>query len=440
MEGSELSQELARRSIVLGQNDGILPLRPGGLDVAVIGPHADAPSLQFPTYTYASWREANEAVMRGELGTMNGADDIVAAWYGALFTPQDGHSLVRERYSARSLAQEIGEHARSVRTEPGCTLTHDLGTEAIEHAVTAARAADVVVLALGGASLWFTGERTEGEASDTADITLPAAQVRLAEALAAAGTPIVIVLVQGRAYALPKVIQDAAAIVVAPYAGPFGTKSVTDVLFGVVNPSGKMPYSLPRHSGQIPVYHHQKAGSGYRNPLPPSVTRHYLDLEATPLWPFAHGLSYTTFALSDLDCGPDIGADGTGQISATVANTGARDGAVVVQLYLRINTFGVTRPAQQLGGFVRVELAARESRRVTFAVDATQLAYTNLAHEVAVEPARVDVFVGFDSDDRSLEGSFEVVGAPRMVPGDERSFLSAATVDPVASARATGRG
>jgi beta-glucosidase-like glycosyl hydrolase len=430
-EGSDLSLELARRSIVLGRNDGILPLTPGGLDVAVIGPHADAPSLQFPTYTYASWREASEAIMRGELGTMNGAEDVVASWYEAHFTPQDGHSLVQQRYGARSLVAEIAEHARSVRTERGCALTQDLGDEAVGRAVAAARAADIVVLAVGGASLWFTGERTEGEASDTADITLPAAQVRLAEAVAATGTPMVVVLVQGRAYALPKVVQGAAAIVVAPYAGPFGTRSIADVLFGVVNPSGKLPYSLPRHSGQIPVYHHQKAGSGYRNPLPPSVSRHYLDMEATPLWPFAHGLSYTTFALTDLDCGPDIGTDGTARISATIANTGDRDGAVVVQLYLRVNTSGVTRPAQQLAGFARVELSVGQRRRVTFEVDASQLAYTNLARQVAAEPARVDAFIGLDSDDRALQGSFAMVGEPRIIPGAQRSFLSTAVVNTV---------
>ena len=243
---------------------------------------------------------------------MNGADDVVTAWYEAISNGQDGHSLVQDRYGARSLVAEVRDRGHTVRFEPGCALTRDLGDEAIERAVAAAREADVVVLALGGASLWFTGERTEGEASDTADITLPAAQVRLAEAVAATGTPIVVVLVQGRAYALPKVIQEAAAIVVAPYAGPFGIRSVADVLFGAMNPSGKLPYSVPRHSGQIPVYHHQKAGSGYRNPLPPSVTQHYLDMAATPLWPFGHGLSYTTFALSDLDCGPDIDTDGIG--------------------------------------------------------------------------------------------------------------------------------
>ena len=172
-EGSDLSQELARRSIVLAKNSGLLPLSPGGLDVAVIGPHADAPSLQFPTYTYASWREANEAIIQGELGTMNGAEDTVTAWYETISDGQDAHSLVQDRYGARSLVAELGEHARSIRTEPGCALTRDLGDEAIQRAVAAAREADVVVLALGGASLWFTGERTEGEASDTADITLP---------------------------------------------------------------------------------------------------------------------------------------------------------------------------------------------------------------------------------------------------------------------------
>ena len=428
-EGSDLSQELARRSIVLAKNSGLLPLSPGVLDVAVVGPHANAPSLQFPTYTYASWREANEAIIQGELGTMNGAEDTVTAWYETISDGQDAHSLVQDRYGARSLVAELGEHVRSIRTEPGCALTRDLGDEALQRAVAAAREADVAVLALGGASLWFTGERTEGEASDTADITLPAAQVHLAEAIAATGTPMVVVLVQGRAYALPQVVQDAAAIVIAPYAGPFGNRSIADVLVGMVNPSGKLPYSIPRHSGQLPVYHHQKAGSGYRNPLSPGVMQRYLDLEATPLWPFGHGHSYSTFVLSDLDCGPDIDTKGTARIGATVENAGDRDGAVVVQLYLRVNTTGVTRPAQQLGGFARVQLAPGQQQRVTFAVDASQLACTNLARQIAVEPARVDVFVGFDSDDRSLAGAFHVTGAPRIVPGTERSFLSTVSLD-----------
>ena len=222
--------------------------------------------------------------------------------------------------------------------------------------MAAAEASDVVVLALGGASLWFNGERTEGEASDSADISLPAAQTRLAEAVAATGTPLVVVLMQGRAYALPPVVQDAAAIVVASFGGPFGPAAVADVLFGASEPEGRLPYSVPRHSGQIPVYHHQRAGTGYRNPLPPDVPQLYLDMPATPLYTFGHGLSYTDFELDGLTAGDEFDTSGSVEISATVRNIGGRAGVAVPQLYVRVNSTGVTRPAQQLAGFARVEL------------------------------------------------------------------------------------
>ncbi|MET9761726.1 glycoside hydrolase family 3 N-terminal domain-containing protein [Streptomyces sp. NPDC006372] len=430
-EGTELSHELARRSVVLAKNDGILPLVPGTLNVAVIGPHANAAKLQFPTYTYASWREATDAVTRGELGNMLGAEDVTTSWYKAMFEPVDPEAFVHERFGARSIAEEISDFAQQVRSEQGSTLTRPLEQEAIDRAVDIAREADVVVLALGGGSLWFTGERTEGEASDTADISLPAAQTRIAEAVAATGKPLVVVLVQGRAYALPEVVQNASAIVMAPYGGPFGAKAIAEVLFGVTNPSGKLPYSVPRHSGQVPVYHHQKAGSGYRNPLPPNVAQHYLDLEATPLLPFAHGLSYTDFDLGDLSHDTGIDTDGTARIAVTVTNTGPVTGATVVQLYVRVNTKGLTRPAQQLAGFSRIELPRGESRRVTFRLAAAQLGYTNLARDFAVEPARVDFFLGFDSDDRRVEGAFDLAGKPRVLASADRAFLSDVEIENV---------
>jgi beta-glucosidase-like glycosyl hydrolase len=429
VEGTALSEQLARRSVVLVKNDGILPLRPGSLNVAVIGPHADAAALQFPTYTYPAWREATLVMASGGLANMIGVDEVVASWNDELFPPIDAETFVRSRYGARTISQQIAEFAASAVTEPGCTLTRPLGQETLERAMNAARGSDVVVLALGGASLWFHGERTEGEASDSADIALPTAQTVLAEALAATGKPLVVVLVQGRAYTLPEVVKNAAAIVVSPYGGPFGPNAVAEVLFGAINPSGKLPYSIPRHTGQIPVYHHQKAGTGYRNPLPPGVSQHYLDMEATPLYPFGHGLSYTGFSLGELAGDPEIDTGGVGRISVTIINTGSVDGAAVVQLYLRVNTSSVTRPAQQLGGFCRVELAPDESRRVTFRLAAAQLGYTNVTRDFAVEPARVDYFIGFDSDDRRLEGSFELVGKPRVLGSAERSFLSEAVAE-----------
>ncbi|MEV4264027.1 glycoside hydrolase family 3 N-terminal domain-containing protein [Kribbella sp. NPDC049584] len=429
VEGLELSRQLAERSIVLAKNDGILPLAPQH-KIAVIGSHAATALRQFATYTYPAWREAVNAMSRGDLGNMLGADEIIASWYEAVLSPVDPEKLVRERYGARPLSEEIADYAATVRSEQGSTFTPPLDPDAVERAVAVAREADVVVLALGGASLWFNGERTEGEASDSADIALPAVQTELAEAVAAVGKPVVVVLVQGRAYTLPDVVKNASAIVVAPYGGPSGARSVAGVLFGATNPSGKLPYSIPRHTGQIPVYHHQHAGTGYRTPLPPSVPQHYLDLEATPLYPFGHGLSYTDFELGNLQSDHQLAMDGVAQIEASVTNTGRVDGAAVVQLYLRVNTSGVTRPAQQLAGFGRVELAAGESRRITFQVAATKLGHTNVARDFAVEPATVDFFLGFDSDDRRLQGALELVGEPRVLTAAQRSFLSVTTISP----------
>ncbi len=423
-EGRDLSAELARRSVILARNAGILPLVSNALTVAVIGPHADAPALQFPTYTFPAFREGTLFMSAGELGNMVGVDPGMAGWNSAVFPPISTDDLVREMHGATSLVESVGRYASRVVTAPGCTLTRDLDRAELDQAVAAAREADVVVLALGGASLWFAGERTEGEGSDSADIALPAAQVRLAEAVVATGVPTVVVLVQGRAYTLPEVVRDAPALLISGHGGPFGPQAVADVLFGTTNPSGKLPYSLPRHGGQVPVYHHQKAGSGYRMPLPPGVDQHYLDLPASPLYPFGHGLSYTTFALSDLAVTPTIDMQGAASVSATVSNTGDRAGATVVQLYLRVNTSGVTRPAQQLAGFARVDVEAATSRRMTFHVAATQLGYTNLARDFAVEPARVDVYLGLDAHDRQLEGSFELSGAPRILSSAERSFFS----------------
>lgn len=428
-EGRELSRELARRSVVLAKNDGILPLDSEDRTVAVIGPHADAVTLQFPTYTYPASRDMGKAMAQGEMTNWVGGDPALAAWYDAMGSTEDSDTFVRNRYGVRPLHEEIAGFAGTVVTERGCTLTRPLGQDAVERAVEAARRADVVVLALGGASLWFNGERTEGEGSDSADVSLPAAQTELAQAVAATGTPLVVVLVQGRAYVLPEVVRNAAAIVVAPYGGPFGPKAVAEVLFGGVNPSGKLPYSIPRHTGQIPVYHHQKAGTGYRNPLPPGNDRLYLDTEATPLFPFGHGLSYTGFTFDNLTHDPQTDTEGTTRIGATISNTGQVAGAAVVQLYARVNTTGgVTRPAQQLVGFSRVELAPQESSQVTFSLAAAQLGHTNAARDFAVEPARVDFFLGLDSDDRRLEGSFQLVGKERVLSSEERSFLSEATI------------
>jgi beta-glucosidase len=426
-EGRELSRELANRSVVLLRNDGILPLASGVHSIAVIGPHADGVKLQFPTYTYPAFRDMTRYMSSGGMGNMVGIDPGMAAWNAALLpdTPMD--EFVRTSLGATSLADELGRHAVVV-AHSGSTLTRDLSEPEFRGAVDAARSADVVILALGGASLWFNGERTEGEGSDSADISLPAAQVRLAEAVAATGTPIVAVLFQGRPYVLPEAVRSAAALVVAPYGGPFGPSSVADVIFGTVDPSGRLPYSIPRHTGQIPVHYHQKAGTGYRNPLPPDVATHYLDVPATPLHTFGEGLSYMRFELTDLDGDAVATVDGAWNVKTVVRNVGERAGATIVQLYARVNAIGVTRPAEQLVGFARVELAARQSRTVRFTVDATQFGFTGLDRLFAVEPGQIDYFLGFHADDRRQSGAFPLTGDRRVLSSSDRRFFSETTI------------
>ncbi|WP_045277408.1 glycoside hydrolase family 3 N-terminal domain-containing protein [Microbacterium terrae] len=426
-EGVDVSRELARRSVVMLENDGILPLSPSA-KIAVIGPHADNVVNQFATYSYPAFRDMMVHMSSGGMGNMIGVDPAMVEWNNTVFAGGPGEHYVRDRLGARSLGEVLAERAASVVVERGASLTADLTDAEFDRAVATADGADIVILALGGASLWFNGERTEGEGSDSADISLPAAQTRLADAVAATGTPVVTVLTQGRAYVLPESVRASRALVVAPFGGPFGPDAVADVLFGEVNPSGKLAYSIPRSPGQIPVYHHQRSGTGYRKPLPPDVTHHYLDTEATPLYGFARGESFTSFELIDLEADRTMTTDGSVRISATVRNTGGRAGATVVQLYAGAFGLGVTRPAQQLAGFQRVELDASASVRVSFEVQARQFGYTALDGAFTVDPGPLKLWMGFDSETPALATEIEVTGARLPLKSGERSFLSVVTV------------
>ena len=426
-EGEETSRELARRSVVLLENDGVLPLSTD-VKIAVVGPHARNVVNQFATYSYPAFRDMMVHMSSGGMGNMIGVDPAMAEWNGEVFATGRGEEYVRDRLGARPLGEVIAERAPQVTIASGTTLLGHASDGAFERAVQAAATADVVILALGGASLWFNGERTEGEGSDSANIELPAVQRELADAVLATGTPLVTVLTQGRPYVLPESVLASNALLITSFGGPFGPDATADVLFGDVNPSGKLPYSIPRHGGQIPVYHHQRNGTGYRKPLPPDVSRHYLDVEGTPLYGFARGESYTSFGMNDLRVAGTMPTTGSATISAEVRNTGERDGATVVQLYVSAQGVGVTRPAQQLAGFARVELDAGASARVSFEIDAAQFGYTAADDKFVVEPGELRAWLAFDSEQPILEGSIELTGDRRELKSAERSYLSRAFV------------
>ncbi|MCC7054888.1 MAG: glycoside hydrolase family 3 C-terminal domain-containing protein [Gemmatimonadaceae bacterium] len=255
---------------------------------------------------------------------------------------------------------------------------------AIADAVRLARSSDVALIVAG---------IEEGEFRDRAMLGLPGRQDALIRAVAATGTPVVVILVGGSAITMPWRAQ-VDAVIDAWYPGQEGGHAVADVLFGRVNPSGRLPLTFPMHEGQVPLYYaHKPTGRG----------DDYLDLTGLPLFPFGHGLSYSTFTYDDLATDVQPPADSTAlRVSATIRNTGTRAGAEVVQLYLTDVLASVVRPVTELAGFARVPLAPGESRRVSFAVSRHQLSLLDADMQRVVEPGRLRVMLGASSRDIRL--------------------------------------
>jgi beta-glucosidase len=271
----------------------------------------------------------------------------------------------------------------------------------ISEAVAVARQADAVVAVVG------TNESTSREAwadnhlGDAADISLSSQQDELIDALLALKKPMVVVLVNGRPLATPSVAARVPAILEAWYLGQEGGTAIGEALFGEVNPGGKLPVSVPRSVGQLPVYYNRR----------PTSYRNYLDVSREPLWPFGHGLSYTTFALGVPSISPaSIRADGQAIVTVSIANTGRRRGDEVVQLYVRDVVSSVTRPVKELAGFERVTLEPGEKRNVTFTVGPEALSLVGGDMKRIVEPGRFEIMVGTSSTNLMPATLLEVVG------------------------------
>ena len=261
----------------------------------------------------------------------------------------------------------------------------------IDSAVAAARASDVAVVVAG---------IEEGEFRDRALLGLPGHQETLINAVAATGTPTVVVLIGGSAVTMSNWLDQVGAVLDAWYPGEQGGPAVADVLFGDADPAGRLPVTFPVSEGQLPlVYDHQPTGRG----------DDYVDLTGQPLFPFGFGLSYTTFAYSDLRIAPDtIGAPGTATVTCTVTNTGGRAGDEVAQLYIHDVLASVGRPVMQLEGFHRLHLDAGESAEVRFVLGPDELHMLNRERRWVVEPGDFRVMVGGSSRDIRLRGFLTV--------------------------------
>ncbi|MDZ7375643.1 MAG: glycoside hydrolase family 3 C-terminal domain-containing protein [candidate division KSB1 bacterium] len=398
--------ELARKSIVLLKNEGgLLPLNKNLDKIAVIGPNADSWRNLLGDYSYPIIVEFREILKAKE---KNKTIDLTSL-------PNPTVQVVTVLEGIKSKVPESAE----VLFALGCTVTGG-STEGFEAAIAAARQAEVAVVVVGGKS-GFVPDCTSGEERDRAELNLPGVQSELVKAIHATGTPVVLVLVNGRPYTLEWEAQHIPAIIEAWLPGEEGGNAIADVLFGDFNPGGKLPITFPAKVGQVPIFYRHK----------PSARRShlwidYVDASSQPLFPFGHGLSYTKFKYSQLKIAPkQVPIAGKVTISLEVQNTGSVKGDEVVQLYLHDLVASVTRPVKELKGFKRIELEPGQKQKVQFELSTDLLAFYDADLKLVVEPGEFEVMIGSSSEDIRLKGSFEVVGEKRFIHG-KREYLSKA--------------
>ena len=359
-----LAAEAARRSITLLKNEGnLLPLDRSRLKtLAVIGPNADRAHL-------GGYSDPNPApgvsVVEGLTKKLGGAVRVTHA-------------------RGVHITKEGGDWWADTSTPPDAAED----TRLIAEAVNVARAADAVVLVIGGNEDTHKEAWADNHLGDRDTLDLPGRQDELVRAVLGAGKPTVAVLINSGPMSINYVAQNVPAILEGFYLGEETGTGVADVLFGDYNPSGKLPVSFPRTVGQLPVYYNYK----------PTAKRGYLYVSKEPLFPFGHGLSYTTFEYSGLKVSPEkIGPAGSATVTVTVRNTGRRAGEEIVQLYVRDLVSSVTRPVMELKDFTRVSLAPGESKTVTFNVTPEKLSFLDLNMRRTVEPGWFDIMVGASS-------------------------------------------
>jgi beta-glucosidase len=381
-----IARRLAEESLVLLRNDGVLPLAEPAR-VAMIGPNADRSAAMMGCYSFVNHVLAH-------------------------------HPDVPLGIEVPSLVEAVrAELAGSELTfVEGCQVEGD-DTSGISAAVAAAEAADVAIVVVGDQAGLF-GRGTVGEGNDTESLDLPGVQRELVETVVATGTPVVMVLLTGRPYAIGWALEDGrgpAAVLQAFFPGEEGGPAIARVLSGAASPSGRLPVSLPRSSGAQPYSYLRPVLGG-----PSEVT----SADPTPARPFGFGLTYTSFATSGLTADEQVPTDGTIGVRVEVANTGDRDGAHVVQLYGRDLVASVVRPVAQLLAYQRVTLAPGERASVEFRVPTTRLAFSDRSMTRVVEPGEIELWVaesaGAKTDAVIAEGiAVSAVTAGAAAAGDQ---------------------
>lgn len=382
-----LARKVAAKSLVLLKNDGVLPATAeslAGKRIAVVGPSADEPRTMMGCYSFP-----NHVLAKYPAGTFP---------HKGIGVPMPSMlESLREAYPESEVSYSYGSPI----------VNYD--DSQIAAAAESAAAADIAVVTVGDLAGMF-GAGTSGEGCDVADLKLPGAQQELVEAVLATGTPVLLVVTSGRPYALGDVAERCAGIVQGFFPGEEGGGALADLLRGAIEPTGRLPIGVPVHPGGQP--------SGYIAAPLGLNSQGVSNLDPTPLYPFGHGLSYTSVEYSELTVSDaELAVDGATEVSVKITNTGERPTEEVAQLYFGDRVASVARPVRQLLGYAKVELAPGQSRTVTFQVHADRFSFTGVDYRRIVEPGAIDLYAGPSAGDLPLQAQLELTGAVREITG-----------------------
>ena len=395
----ELAKEIAEQSLVLLKNDGTLPIKPSVKKIALIGPNADTWRCMVGDYSYPSMRE------------LLCQDPPEGSGYVGL-TQADNEKMPVEIPTVFESLKQALPSSMKVQYAKGCDVSSK-DQSGFAEAVELAKVSDVAVVVLGHKS-GLAYDCTTGEFRDSTDLGLPGMQAELLQAILEAGKPVVLVLINGRPLSIPGFVEAANAVLEAWVPGEEGASAIASALLGELNPGGKLPVSIARSVGQVPVFYNYKP-SGMRS----NIYGDYVNESVKPLFPFGHGLSYTQFKYCNLKLDKEhAGLDEILQIAFDVKNTGSVAGDEVVQLYTSDEYAAFPRPVKELRGFVRVHLLPGERKSVRFDLPVNMLAYYGEGLKLVLEPGTIKVLVGSSSEDIRLQATFDVIGGTNQIVKD----------------------
>jgi len=388
LEAKALAKNIALKSMILLKNENnLLPLKKNVKSIAIIGPNANSIRNLFGDYTFVSQFEASFA----DVSTIDDLDEETASHYRDLLESDDKDAFTRSIYNIKSILEAIKQKvskSTKVYYAKGCEILEYV-KKGFSETIEIAKKVEVAILVMGGKS-GMIKDCSSGEFRDRTRLTLPGVQEDLVREIYATGTPIILVLINGRPLSIPWEKEHIPAILEAWVPGEKGADAVADVLFGDYNPGGKLPISIPRNVGQIPVFHNHKPTGNL------SVTTwNYVEENTEPLFPFGYGLSYTQFEYNDLRINkPQVDINEEVEISLKVKNIGKLRGDEIIQLYFHDREATITRPIEELVGFKRITLEPGEIATIRFVISMKQLGFYNENMEYVVEPGNIDVYVG----------------------------------------------